>query len=374
MDLPTLYTKDKNDKIRQWTVSVTEHTGHVYIHKRYGQVGGKITETSTEIKKGKNIGKINETTPFTQAHSEAKSLWNKQKDQGYIEDSTKLEKRLLVLPMLANKFEDKKHYIQSPFMIQPKLDGVRMLVGKHDGKLVMISRTGKPIKHMEHISNEVSDLLDEGTFLDGENYSDDKTFEEITGLCRTSLDSSAKSKDLTGIKFFVFDIFNLKRLDEPFKKRLSRLENFFESRKFKNIFKVPTKRLSRLENVFTEHQKYVQEGYEGIMVRDEEGKYALAERSNHLLKYKAFQTEEYRIVGAEEASGKDSETVIWVCETDSGKKFSVRPRGTYQQRHDWFMSKHRWTQGDKLLTVQFQNLSPDGIPRFPVGLTIRDYE
>jgi DNA ligase-1 len=28
----------------------------------------------------------------------------------------------------------------------------------------------------------------------------------------------------------------------------------------------------------------------------------------------------------------------------------------------------------KMLTVQYQNLTPDGIPRFPVGLSFRDYE
>ena len=98
------------------------------------------------------------------------------------------------------------------------------------------------------------------------------------------------------------------------------------------------------------------------------------ERSNHLLKLKNFQTDEYRVVGAEEATGKDAGTVVWICETSDGKKFNVRPKGSHKQRTAWFEFRDVFTDGTKKLTVQYQNLQESGIPRFPVGLAIRDYE
>jgi DNA ligase-1 len=107
------------------------------------------------------------------------------------------------------------------------------------------------------------------------------------------------------------------------------------------------------------------------MIRDFQGTYLLANRSSHLLKFKAFQTEEYEIVGAEEGRGRDAGTVIWICSSKGGK-FSVRPKGTVEDRTKWFRDKHKYT--GKYLTVQFQNLTNGGIPRFPVGLAIRDYE
>ena len=46
------------------------------------------------------------------------------------------------------------------------------------------------------------------------------------------------------------------------------------------------------------------------MIRDCHGKYELSARSNHLLKYKYFQTKEYEIIGAD--PDKDN-GVVWRC-------------------------------------------------------------
>ena len=51
----------------------------------------------------------------------------------------------------------------------------------------------------------------------------------------------------------------------------------------------------------------------------------------------------------------------------------ARPgRGTKEQRTGWFDNGDKWI--GSLLTVRFQELTDDGIPRFPVGITIRNYE
>jgi DNA ligase-1 len=64
--------------------------------------------------------------------------------------------------------------------------------------------------------------------------------------------------------------------------------------------------------------------------------------------------------------------VIWVCKTQSGQEFTVRPEGTLETRKNYFKNKNNFF--GKLLTVKFQNLTSLGIPRFPVGIVIRDYE
>ncbi len=362
-----LFTTDKSGKIRYWEVSIKENNSQIFIVKKFGQVGGKETTTQTEIKSGKNIGKKNETTKKEQAESEARSLVKKQLDSGYVTDRESLENRVLLLPMLANKYNGK---ISEPFYVQPKLDGVRMLLGKRDGKVVMLSRTGKPVHNMEHICKEVEPYLEEGEFLDGENYNPDLTFEEITGLCRTSLKDTGKKFDK--IQFHIFDFFDLNNLNKSFENRLELLKKF--KRNFKNIFFVETKLLKNKNLIQNQHDQYVSHGYEGIMLRDPKGKYTLANRSSHLLKFKTFQTDEYRIVGAEEARGRDVDTVVWICETDKGERFSVRPKGTQEQRKKWLAHCEKLIDGSKWLTVQFQNLTDGGIPRFPVGIAIRDYE
>ena len=365
MSLPTLYIKDKHGSLREWTVKVDTSGQYPTIVKSYGVRGGKITVTQKEVTSGKNIGRANETTPYEQALSEAKYLWKKQVDSGYSEKVSDTD-RPPILPMLANKWEDYSHHIQIPFYVQPKLDGVRMTVGKIDGKIVMKSRTGKDVNHLDHIRNEVKDLLEEGQFLDGENFSDELSFEEITGHCRTTLESSASSKRLDKIHFHVFDTFHLDRMDEPFSVRHKRIKKINGT----YVHAVSTQIVQSIEPFY---KKFIDAGYEGIMVRDPSGLYELGKRSTKLLKYKEFETREYTIVGANRAEGKDKDTVVWVCELHkNGPRFNVRPKGTLQERKRMYLNSAEYI--GKQLTVQFQNLSNGGIPRFPVGLAIRDYE
>lgn len=367
-----LYTKDKSNRVRTWDCQVIEKDGKVHIVKTYGLMDGKKTVNTTVIESGKNIGKKNETSVLTQAQLIVESLTKKQLDSGYTRSLKELENKLFILPMLANKWSEKSHYISKPFVTQPKLDGVRMIVGRHPDtkEIMMLSRTGKQVLHLDHIREEIEHILGPGDFFDGENFSPTLTFEEIVGLCRKTLD--AEYSNITSIKFHVFDYFNLNKMDESFEERRRVLDFVFTKKNLKNIIRVPTKTCSSPEDMLVHHKFYIENNYEGTMIRDLNGKYLLNERSNHLLKFKDFQTEEYRIIDAQEATGKDAGTVVWVCETKDGLKFNVRPKGTLEKRRMWLKTSEDYY--GKLLTVQFQNLSNSGIPRFPVGLVIRDYE
>ncbi|NDA57966.1 MAG: hypothetical protein EBX91_04075, partial [Actinobacteria bacterium] len=96
-------------------------------------------------------------------------------------------------------------------------------------------------------------------------------------------------------------------------------------------------------------------------------------RSANLQKYKLFQDREYTISNFTQGEGRDEGCIIFVCNTDSGHTFSVRPRGTLQQRREWF--KNGKNLINKPLTVRYQELFPDSdVPRFPVGICVRDFE
>lgn len=356
-----LFSRDKSGKTRYWNISVENGPSGVFVTRRYGQVGGKETVTSTEITSGKNVGRSNETTKLEQANLEAMSTWKKQIEAGFTTHPESTQ--ITILPMLANKWDDKAHNISEPFYVQPKLDGVRMIIGRHQGVIKTLSRTGKVFK-MPHIEKVVGPLLEEGQFLDGELFSDELTFQEITGVCGAKKNTS---HHIDKIKFHVFDYFDLENLNETFKNRSIELHNRFVD----VCILVPTFVLAKKNEVQVLHDKFVSQGHEGIMIRDSMGPYLLNQRSNHLLKLKAFQTEEYLIIGASEGKGSDAGAVIWECEGPAGP-FSVRPKGTREQRTTWFQNYKQYI--GKKLTVQFQNLTDGGIPRFPVGISIRDYE
>lgn len=94
MIFPTLYGRSTTGKIKQWNVSVDNlEDGSASITVIHGYSDGKKQQDYKVISSGKNIGKANETTPYEQACSEARSALNKKRDEGYSEseDSIKEE-------------------------------------------------------------------------------------------------------------------------------------------------------------------------------------------------------------------------------------------------------------------------------------------
>jgi len=110
-------------------------------------------------------------------------------------------------------------------------------------------------------------------------------------------------------------------------------------------------------------------GYEGCILRNINGLYRTNYRSHDLQKYKEFIESEYEIVGFKEGDGRDKGTVIWICKTHDST-FSVRPRGSIEMRKELYENGNNYI--GKKLTVIYQELSEMGIPRFPVGKSIRD--
>lgn len=358
MELPTLYSKSSTGKVKVWSVKV-EPAGKAYdIITTYGYLDGKMQETKTRITTGKNIGKANETTPQQQAESEARSKWNKKKDEGYYDGN--MAPLTTILPMLALDFHQRGHDIKFPCYVQPKLDGVRCVY--KDG--VMTSRLGKPFSGLEHIKDE---LAGSKLVLDGELYSDTLGFQEIVGLVKKGNPDPAKALQ---IKYVLYDVVS----DDAYSQRLALLNAFPN---FKHVHVLKTEVCTSLDNVKQFHDKYVGEGYEGLILRNMRGGYKVKHRSKDLQKYKEFQDAEFEIVGFTQGVGNEAGLVIWECKTKDGKQFSVRPGGTWEERAGLF--KHGSRYIGKKLTVKFQEYTTDGIPRFPTTLhggegDIRDFE
>ena len=117
---------------------------------------------------------------------------------------------------------------------------------------------------------------------------------------------------------------------------------------------------------FTLHRKL---GYEGSMVRLLGFPYE-NKRSAQLLKVKEFTDCEFEIVGVEEGRGKLTGHGIFVCHTSDRKEFRVKMAGETDKLKDFWVNKKKYI--GKKLTVQFQGVTSDELPRFPVGLRLRE--
>lgn len=378
LKLPTLYKKTSIGAIQYWHISVIENSDHSTgydIYTRYGQVDGKEQETFDSILEGKNIGKKNETTPKQQAEAEATAKWEKQKKKGYVDSiqaaqAGELDELITggIEPMLAHKFSQQGHKIKYPCFTQPKLDGIRCIAIIENGVCTLWSRTRKPITSCPHIVQELEAAFgNKSTFLDGELYNHEmkKDFEKIVSLVRQ--EEPAEGHEL--VQYHVYDM----ACGMPFEARMEALNVFFEIYEFYSIKHVPTEVVNSEDDVMTFFDKFVEMGYEGAMLRNGASKY-VNKRSYDLQKVKEFDDGEFRIVGIEEGRGKLAGHVgAFVCLTSDEKQFKAKAKGDTGKLADYFRDHSLWT--NKRLTVQYQGLTgKEGVPRFPVGLRIRDDE
>jgi len=105
------------------------------------------------------------------------------------------------------------------------------------------------------------------------------------------------------------------------------------------------------------------------MVRNYKGVYEYR-RSYNLLKIKSFDDEEFKVIGLEKGRGRMSSCAIFLCETKNGDRFSCKMRGSLDILKDYLINPQKVI--GKILTVQYQGLTNGSLPRFPIGLRIRE--
>jgi ATP-dependent DNA ligase len=121
------------------------------------------------------------------------------------------------------------------------------------------------------------------------------------------------------------------------------------------------------------HGQFTEAGYEGSIIRSGgDEPYNFQYRDNQLQKHKDFMDDEFVIVGCKEGTGKDEGKAIFRCKIKSGAEFDVRCKGADEVRVEQWENRKNYI--GKELTVRYQCLSDDGIPIFPVGIAVRDYE
>lgn len=332
---------EENDYYTQtewWSLSKTGESKHQY--------------STPTVVVPKNIGKANETTPEGQAFSEYKSIIEKLKQKNYRFQSECPSG--VFLPMLAKTAVLEK--LRYPVYAQPKFDGTRAT--QSNG--LMMSRKGK-----QYLSKVVSHLivdLPEHLILDGELILPKPyTFQQsMSAIKRFNAVHTPK------LEFHVYDLYDY---DQPNLKYLDRLALLKTLALNPSIKICPTDICHSTEEVKETFNQYILEGYEGLMVRLN-GPYDVNKRSSYLLKYKEFVDSEFKVVDVIAGEGSHSALGIFVCVTSEGKEFKALLAGSAMDKTEVLTNKDFYV--GKMLTVKYQELTTEGIPRFPVALKLKE--
>lgn len=293
--------------------------------------------------------------------------------------------------------------------IQRKLDGIRCLVriiedeqGKH---VVMTSRASNQFVHLKALREEVLVFLKgrEDVVLDCEVYQHEikasvtykkmggknkvvfgegdeilpriMNFKAITSTVRSTMTDPGPLEDQMCL--YVFDIVDPTEeltQDERFKK-LDALFARSAAKKCPKIVQVERFEIYSPEEIPTYQEKFVKEGYEGVVLRDRALKYECLKKnrkSKWMRKYKYFFDAEFEIIGVVRDKGVPRDQFAWLCRTENGTKFKAKPEGTREMKWEWYDNRDEII--GKMLIVRYQDLEDSGKPRFPIAIEIRDFE
>jgi DNA ligase 1 len=354
-----LYKRDENGNVRQWTIEVA---GDKY-RTHSGVSGGKITVSEWTVCEPKNVGRANGTNAEEQAYAQAASIYKKKLDKDYHFELKDIDTAKIYKPMLAVKWDDVKDKITYPVFVQPKLDGVRCIANSEG----LWTRNGKRIISCPHIIEDLAPLFELNPYLvlDGELYNHDlkDNFNEIISLCRKT---KPTAEDLVeSAKYIQYHVYDMPSLQKSFEYRSETI--FSTLNGYKTVVPVVT-----TDNVLSEesvqmlHCAFLQDGYEGTMVRL--NKPYEQKRSKSLIKYKDFQDEEFEIVRIEEGQGNwTGYAKRVILKNNDGSEFGAGIAGTQEFCKQLLNDADSYVGGE--VTVHFFERTPDNVPRFPVAKT-----
>jgi len=276
--------------------------------------------------------------------------------------------------LYTGKSKSRAFKIEFPAYVQPKLDGLRGIAYLKNNEVIIQSRAGNVFDNFHVLKKQLKNIFDivgENVYLDGELFTNDFSFQELSGLVRLTSEKVTESElhKIDKIKYNVFDIYFVNSPEMPFKERYEKLQQLMKIKNINLIHLVNTTLVNNFKMADEMHDMYVSKGGEGLMVRDINSIYEPNKRSKYLQKYKKFEEEEFKIIGFKD-SEREKGLVIWVCEVKKGIDFDVVPMGTNEERKELFKNGNQYI--GKLLTVQFLGLTDDGKPKIAKGKDIRE--
>lgn len=206
--------------------------------------------------------------------------------------------------------------------------------------------------------------------LDGELYNHFLDFNIISSLVNSE---SYNAIEDNVIQFHMYDFIDLKNKDQEFPDRLDTFWHSIEDgSEFKYIRLVDQIKLDSEEDLMTLFAQHMSDGYEGTMVKSKDA-YVFGKRSNTLLKYKEMITEEFLILDVVESEqDKLKPKIILQSKNENKDSFSTGTvKGNKEEVYETYFVNKDQVIG-KWMTIQYQTLSPYGVPLFPVGIAIRE--
>lgn len=269
--------------------------------------------------------------------------------------------------MLCYPYEEKRlSKWEPPYLIQPKLDGERCRALITSTGVLLVSSEKNIINSVPHINEAIRRMsFPEGTELDGELYNHEMEFDDIHSIVSRKV---LMHDEASLMHYHIFDIIPVHNPDMIQGQRFMALRDIG----FMNpLVLVPSQLAFTEDEVIKIYNEYISLGYEGIIVRNVYAPY-VRKRSIFVMKFKPKKKDHYEIISLQEAIDKDGNPKgmlgAFICRGADGTPFGV---GAGKLNHDerYYAWQHPEEFIGRICEVQYQNLTPNRVPRF--GLCVR---
>lgn len=271
--------------------------------------------------------------------------------------------------MRATVFEDKR--AKFPGYIQPKDNGIRCLWD--DATKIPWTREGH--EHCPHIQDMLYDRLRHkvpaGWTLDGELILNRHvyTFQK----CQSAV--TAEGHLSSSLVYVIFDGYNKAEPGLIFSERLKVL---------KGLIATPTMIIPDLRQLNLWYKHWLRDKYEGLIFRTDVP-YIFGSAARNLMKKKPVKHAEFIIIGVWEGTGKNAGMPVYRlarpdvpyiagAEATTKNSFGAVPEGDYEQKRDLWKEAQSTNLIGLPYTVKFWDYYESGVPQFPIGIGVRDYE
>jgi ATP-dependent DNA ligase len=360
---PVIYSLTVKKQLQTWQIEVLNDS----FRTHEGIDGGTITTSLWTACSPKNKGKKNETTPQEQALKEAQAKHQKKLDAGYFEDKERAlagDTRFFE-PQLAEKWKEYKDEVVYPCIVERKYDGAACLVGINIG---MQTRGGKQFASSPHIYKLLEPILKDypSIVFHGELYNHEfkSNFNKIMSLVKKlkPTEQDIQESDRL-VQYHIYDCLDSSQPNLTTVERKALIQKLINTYLWKNkaIRYAKFEYANNAQEVDNFAIAFVNEGYEGAMIRNPKGPYKQS-RTKDLLKYKFFEEDEFEIVDVLEGKGNCAGIATdIVAKTKNGIEFGAGVIGDREYARSLLLNKAN-VIGLKG-TIVFQNYTPDGKPR-----------
>ena len=260
---------------------------------------------------------------------------------------------------LAGKWSAKTAAKMPKFLLlEPKLDGIRLVSRVENGKCEMFSRAGKVITNFDNTIGKTLSTFPNGVY-DGEVLDDD-----FIALMRQV---HRKEANVSQSYLTLFDVVTLEEWDSqktkvPFTLRRKTLEDIL-SQKYDNVTLGEQVRLANDQSVIKKyHDECVSRGFEGAMAKDPGAPYCFG-RGDAVLKIKETLDADCPVVGFQEGDGKYVGMLgaLWV--DFNGVKVDVGTGLKDSDRTSIWKNREKYL--GKIAEIRYQEITEKGSMRFP---------